>query len=118
MNQDLMVFIQEQYNNLPKTLNLVEYKSTGTHWVVLFVKSNDITYFVEPITKEIKKFNGNKDIKTIVFRIQAYESIMFGFFCILGTDCMLNSKTLNDFTILFSPSDFKKNDKIILNYYK
>ena len=83
MNQDLMVFIQEQYNSLPKTIkngafvvNLDEYKSTGTHRVVLLVKNNEVTYFVEPIPKKIKKFIGNKGIKTIVLRIQAYESIM------------------------------------------
>ena len=31
---------------------------------------------------------------------------------------MFKSKTLNDFTNLFSPHDFKKNDKIVLNYFK
>ena len=31
---------------------------------------------------------------------------------------MFEGKTLNNFTILFSPYDFKKNDEIVLNYLK
>ena len=31
---------------------------------------------------------------------------------------MLKGKTLNDFTNLFSPNDFEKHDKTILNYFK
>ena len=30
---------------------------------------------------------------------------------------MLKGKTLNDFTNLFSPNDFKKNDKNFLNFF-
>ena len=30
---------------------------------------------------------------------------------------MLNNKTLTDFTNLFSPSNFKKNDEIIKKYF-
>ena len=103
-------------NNLPKTIkngayviNLDEYKNTGTHWVVLFVK-NKVIYFdsfgVEHIPEEVKKFIGNKDIKTSMFRIQAYNSIMCGYFCILFIKFIFKAKTLNDFTNLFSPSDF------------
>ena len=94
-------------NNLPKTLkngsyviNLHEYKNTGTHWVVLFMKSNKVTYFdsfgVEHIPKDIKKFIGNKGIKTNMFIIQDYNSIMCGYFCILFIEFMLKGKTLND----------------------
>ena len=64
-------------------INLDEYKNTGTHWVSLFVKTNEVIYFdsfgVEHIPKEINKFIGsNKKIKTNIFRIQAYDSIMCG----------------------------------------
>ena len=103
-------------NNLPKTIkngayviNLDKYKNTGTHWVVLFVK-NKVIYFdsfgVEHTPEEVKKFIGNKDIKTSMFRIQAYNSIMCGYFCILFIKFIFKAKTLNDFTNLFSPSDF------------
>ena len=40
---------------------------------------------------------------------------MFGYFCIGFIDFMLAEKT-TEFTNLFSPNNFKKND-IILNYF-
>ena len=42
---------------------------------------------------------------------------MCGYFCIALTDYMLKGKSLTDFTNLFSPNDFKKNDDIVLNYF-
>ena len=43
---------------------------------------------------------------------------MCGYFCIGFIDFMLRGKSLTDFTRLFSPNNFKKNDDIILNYFK
>ena len=81
----------------------------------------NVTYFdsfgVEHIPKEIIKFINNKNIKRYIFRIQAYDSIMCGYFCTGFIDFMLEGKILADFTNLFSPNDFKKNDDIILNYF-
>ena len=51
-----------------------------------------------------------KSIKSNIFRIQAYDSIMCRYFCIEFTNYMLKGKTLLDYTNLFSPNDFKKND--------
>ena len=95
-------------DNLPKikdgayVINLDEYSDIGTHWVALYVQNNDVTYFdsfgVEHIPKEIKTFISNKNIKTNIFRIQAYDSIMCGYFCIGFFDFMLAGKTLTDFT--------------------
>ena len=86
----------------------------------MYVKNNDITYFdsfgVEHIPKEIIKFIENRNIKTNIFRIQAYDSIMCEYFCIGFIDFMFKGKTLTEYTNLFSPSDFTKND-IILNYF-
>ena len=61
---------------------------------------------------------GHKDIKTNIFRMQADNSIMCGYFCIGFIDFMFSGKSLIDFTSLCSPSRFNKNDKIILNYFK
>ena len=87
----------------------------------MYIKGNDITYFdsfgVEHIPKEIKAFNFNKSIKTNIFRIQAYDSIMCGYFCIGFINFMFKGKTFTDYTNLFSPNDFKWNDDIILNYF-
>ena len=50
--------------------------------------------------------------------MQAKKSVMCGYFCIGFIDFMLAGKKLSDFTTLFSPHDFDKNDKIILRYFK
>ena len=113
-------------NNLPKTIkkgayviNLDEYKNIGTHWIALFVQPKYVVYFdsfgIEHIPKEIEHAIGNKEIKANIFRIQAYDSIMCGYFCI---EFMFDGKSLIDFTSLFSPHDFKKNDQIIKRIFK
>ena len=45
-------------------------------------------------------------------------SIMCRYFCTEFIDFMLVGRTLTEFTNLFSPNNFKKNDNIILNYFK
>ena len=66
---------------------------------------NSVTYFdlfgVEHVPNEIKKFIGNNNIKTNIFRIQAHDSIMCGYFCIGFIDFMLAGKTLTEFRNLF-----------------
>ena len=78
----------------------------------MYVKNNDITYFesfgVEHIPKEIIKLIGSKNVIANIFRIQAYDSIMCGNFCIGFIDFMLAGKRLTDYTNLFSPYDLKK----------
>ena len=116
-------------NNLPNkikkgafVINLDEYEDTGTHWVPLFVKPKYTVYFdsfvIEHIPKEINKFIGNNDIKSNIFIIQAYDSIMCGYFCIEFINYMLKGKTLLDYTNLFSPNDVKKNDLVIKRIFK
>ena len=101
-------------------INLDEYENTGTHWIALFVKTNDAIYFdsfrIEHIPNEINKFIGNKNI--ISNRLQACDSIMFGYYCIEFINYMLKGKTLLDYTNLFSPNDFKKNDRVIKRIFK
>ena len=114
-------------DNLPKikdgayVINLDEYSDIETHWVALYVNTNDVTYFdsfgVEHIPKEIKAFINNKNIKTNIFRIQSYDSVMCGYFCIGFIDFMFKGKTLTEYTNLFSPNNFEKNDDIILKYF-
>ena len=48
--------------------------------------------------------------------MQAYESIMYGHFCIGFIDFMLTGKTLQYYTNLVSSNKYEKNDKIILKY--
>ena len=102
-------------------INLDEYSDIRSHWVALYVNNKTATYFdsfgVEHIPKEIKKFINNKNIIANIFRIQAYDSVMCGYFPIGFIDFMLKGKNLTDFTNLFSPNNFKKNDDIILSYF-
>ena len=103
-------------------INLDEYANIGIHWIDLFIKPKYTVCFdsfsVEHTPKEIKKFMGNKDIKANIFSLQAYGSIMCGYFCIESINCMFKGKTLLEYTNLFSPNDFKKNDQIIKSIFK
>ena len=111
-------------------INLDEYYDIGTHWVALYVNNKIVTYFdsfgVEYIPEEIMKFinrtsfglgSRRKKIITNIYRIQAYDSIMCGYFCIGFINFMFNGKSLTGYTNLFSPNDFNKNDDIILKYF-
>ena len=60
----------------------------------------------------------NKEIKANIFRLQAYDSIMCGYFCIEFINYIFDGKSLIDFASLFSPHDFKKNDQIIKRIFK
>ena len=84
--------------------------------------SYDAMYFdsfgVGHIPKEIKKIIGNKNIIISICRIQAYDSIMCGYFCIGFIDFMLKGKSLLDYKKLFSPNDYRKSDKIIPKYFQ
>ena len=116
-------------NNLPDkikkgeyVINLDEYENTGMHWIALFLKPKEVIYFdsfgIEHIPSEINKFIGNKNIKSYIFRFQAYDSIMRGYFCIEFINYMLKGKTLLDYTNLFSPNDFLKNGRVITRIFK
>ena len=89
--------------------------------MALYVNNKTATYFdsfgVEHIPKEIMNFINRKNIITNTYRIQAYDSIMFGYFCIGFINFMFNGNSLTDYTTLFSPNDLKKNDDIILKYF-
>ena len=77
-----------------------------------------IVFGVEHIPKKIKAFTGRSlSITTNIFRIQAYDSVMCGYFCIGFIDFILKGKTLTEFRNLFSPNNFKKDDDIILKYF-
>ena len=102
-------------------VNLDEYSDIGTHWIALYVKNKTVIYFdsfgIEHISKEVKKFVNNRNIIVSILRIQAYDSVMCGYFCIGFIDYMFMGKILTNYTNLFSPNNFKRNDDIILNYF-
>ena len=99
--------------------------------MALHINNKTVIYFdsfgVEHIPKEIIKFISNeqsssvkarnKNIITNIYRIQAYDSIMCGHFCIGFINFLFSGNSLTDYTNLFSPNDLKKNDDIILKYF-
>ena len=94
-------------NNLPNTMkdgtyvvNLDKHKSIATRWITFYV------FVVEHIPEEIKRVIGNKNIIANIFRIQTYNWIMCGYFCIGFIDFMINVKSLTDFMNLFLPHNF------------
>ena len=46
-----------------------------------------------------------------------YDSIVCEYFFIGFINYMLMGKSFRDYTNLFSPNNFKKNDDILLNYF-
>ena len=120
--------IQEYYQNEPRfngifsrdnlpnsikngayVINLDEYHDIGTHWVALYVNNKIVIYFdsfeVAHIANKTMKFIARKKIIANIYRIQAYDSIMCGYFCIGFINFMFNGKSLKDYTDLFSPKD-------------
>ena len=59
----------------------------------------------------------NKNIIKNIYRIQAYDLIICRYFCIGFVDFMLKGKSFLDYTNLFSPNEYEKNDKITLKYF-
>ena len=94
--------LPDKTNDGAYVVNLDDYSDIGAHWIALYVNTKTMTYFnsfgVEHIPKEIKKFINNKNIIANIFRIQAYDSVMYGYICIGFIDFMLKDNNLTNFT--------------------
>ena len=94
--------LPDKTNDAAYVINIDEYSDIGTHWIALYALNNNATYFasfgVEHIPREIQKFTErsliNKSTTTNIYRIQAYDSVMCGYFCIGFIDFMLKDKSL------------------------
>ena len=98
-----------------------------THWVSLFINKNITVYFdsfgIEYIPQEVLNEIRDKSITHNMVRIQDDKSIMCRFYWIAFIEYMLARKYIFenifqeniflDYDYLFSPNDYKKNDKII-----
>ena len=75
-------------------INIQKYKVIRTPWIALNVNGNNATFFDSSVDEYIpdktEKFRDNKDIVVSNHGIQAYDSIMCGYFCIGFMDFVLN----------------------------
>ena len=65
---------------------------TSCNVVAYFYNSGD-----ENIPKETKKFMDNKNITTNIYRIQTYDLLVWGYFCIKFIEFIFKGKRLTDF---------------------
>ena len=75
----------------------------------MYFDSFEIEYIPQEVLNKVK----DKSITYNIFRIQLDDSIMCRFYCTAFTEYMIAGKALLDYTNLFSPNVYNKNDKII-----
>ena len=114
--------LREKIKDGANVINCDEYADVGTHWIALFCNGNEVVYLnsfgVEHVPEEIKEFIGDENVKANIFQVQGNNSVICGYFCIGFIGFMLAGKELTYYKNLFSPYHFKKNDNIILSYFK
>ena len=81
-------------------------------WMVI------IKHILKALELNLFQKKENKNIITDSYRMQAENSIMCGYFCTGFIDFILKGKSLIDYKNLFSPNQYRKNDKIILKYFQ
>ena len=117
-----MAFSQPKIKDGTYVINLDNINSKGTLWVSLFINENVAVYFyffaIEYIFQEVLNKINDKFITRNKFRTQDNESIMRRVYCNALIECFFAGKTLLDHSCLFSLNDYKRNDKIICNYFK
>ena len=105
--------------------NIDDFKSIVTHWIALYVNGNNrrASYnaiYLDGIGVEhsLKIIRRKQKYQKNIYRIQAYNTILCGYLCIWLIDFMLKGKSLLDYTNLFSPNDYERNDNIVLKYFQ
>ena len=87
-------------------------------WMVIMWMQYILIALEMNIFQKKKKITVNKNIITNIYRIQACNSTMCGYFGIGFSDFMLKGKGLLEYTIFFYSNDYEKNDEIILKYFQ
>ena len=82
------------------------------YWIAWYVNAENVIYFdsfrAAHIPKKIEKFIANKNVRTNIYRIQAYDSIMCAYFWNGFIDFMFKVKNLLEYTNLFPLDEYKK----------
>ena len=111
--------LTDKIKNGTYVINLDEYSDIGTHWIAFYALNLELNVSQNKsetllVTKILRDLRSRKNI----FRIQTYDSVMSGYFCIGFFDFMLKVKSLTNSTNIFSQNDLLKTDDIILKYFK
>ena len=64
--------------------------------------------------KKLKSSQEKKHVVTIIYRVEAYDSIMCGHFCVEFIAFMFKGISAN----LFSPNNYENNDEIMLKFFQ
>ena len=102
-------------------MSMNQQELVGQHLHPKFTSENVSTLIILELKifqKKLESYLENKDTAANSYRIQAYDSIMCGYFCIEYIDLILNSKRLLEYTNIFSSDEYKENDKIKLKYFQ
>ena len=86
------------------------------------MNGKNIIYFdrfgVEHILKEMKKFIRHKNIISNIYRIQAFDSIMCGYFCNWIYWFYAKRQKFLRLYKLYSPNKYEKNDETLQYFQK
>ena len=80
----------------------------------MYFDSFEIEYIPQEVLNKVK----DKSITYNIFRMQIDDSIMCRFYYTAFIEYMIAGKALLDYTNLFSPNVYSKNDKIIISTSK
>ena len=111
--------LADKIKNETNVINLDEYSDIGTHWIAFYALNLELnmsqnkfkTLLVIKILRDLRSQKNS-------FRIQTYDSVISGYFCIGFFDFMLKGKSATNFFNIFSQNDLLKTDDIILKYFK
>ena len=85
---------------------------------MVIMKHNLIALKLNIFQKILKNLIVKENISTSIYKKQANDSIMCGYFCIEFIDFMVRCESFLDHTNLFPPKQYEKNEKIILECFQ
>ena len=85
---------------------------------MVIMKHNLIALKLNIFQKILKNLIVKENISTSIYKKQENDLIMCGYFCIEFIDFMVRCESFLDYTNLFPPKQYEKNEKIILECFQ